>query len=234
MEGREYHLATILVYNNATDRMERFTRAEHEPMPYVSHGTLTVEEFRGASRSSVLWTDRRAMSSWNTTRSLHGRPIFVGYAFKRIWEGGHSPQSQHYAGVAFDAAQNLTSTGRAELRNLAAAIGAWSYVEPASLTPTWVHFDRRLTPPACSTGGFIIVSEGSRGVYVLVLQDALAAIGYDPGGLDGVYGANTRTAVMAFQYANGLTADGIVGCNTWTALTKRVVGIGQTATVIMP
>ena len=27
---------------------------------------------------------------------------FVGCAFKRLFEGGHSGQSQHYAGSAFD------------------------------------------------------------------------------------------------------------------------------------
>ena len=64
---------------------------------------------------------------------------------------GHSAQSQHYAGVAFDVAQTLTNAKRTLLRNSAKNSGVWSYVEPASLTPTWVHFDKRSLSPACAS-----------------------------------------------------------------------------------
>lgn len=46
---------------------------------------------------------------------------------------------------------------------------------------------------------------------VLEIQQALHAKGFDPGGHDGVMGARTRSAIKAFQRANGLVADGIVG-----------------------
>ena len=76
--------------------------------------------------------------------------------------------------------------------------------------------------------------EGNRGNYVLVLQDALATMGYAGGGLDGVFGAGTRTNVIQYQRAVGLAADGIVGCNTWTRLTSQVVGIGPRSSTILP
>ena len=44
-------------------------------------------------------------------------------------------------GVAFAAGQALSSSERNRLRNTAINSGVWSYVEPANLTPTWVHFD---------------------------------------------------------------------------------------------
>ena len=47
------------------------------------------------------------------------------------------------------------------------------------------------------------------------LQEALEALGYDPGPIDGTFGTTTEAAVKAFQYAKGITVDGIVGKVTW-------------------
>ena len=224
----------IYIYNNQTNRMERYSRGLSDNMPYTSGKTLTVREFRGSSNSNLVWSDKRFLDTWTRFRRYYGRPIYVGYCFKRIWEGGHSNQSQHYAGGSFDTGQTLSSSGRRALHRSAENFGDWSYVEPLSMTPTWVHFDKRLNPPACTRGGYITVREGSKGVYVLILQDALNAIGFTGSGLDGVFGSNTLSAVKRFQRNAGLTADGIVGCGTWTALTRRANGIGRTATVIKP
>ena len=133
-------MAKILVYNNQTNRMETYYKGENEALPY-NNGTLKVKEFRGSSKSNLLWTDRRTMQSWNNFRTLYGKPIYVGFAFKRPWEGGHGNLSQHYAGVAFDVGQNLNETSRNYMRNLAKASGYWRYVEPAADTP------RRMSAP---------------------------------------------------------------------------------------
>ncbi len=50
------------------------------------------------------------------------------------------------------------------------------------------------------------------------IQQKLKELGYYKGSVDGVYGQGTRSAVIAFQKANGLTADGIVGPKTASAL----------------
>ena len=225
-------MATILVYNNDTNKMEKYIRSESEAMPYNTNRTLLVREFRGASKSNILWTTRNTMRSWNSTRYLYGAPIPVGYAFRRSWEGGHTGQSQHYAGVAFDVAQTLSNSKRNTLRNLAINSGVWSYVEPASLTPTWVHFDKRSFPAACSTGGYPLVKQGSKGVYVLIAQDGLNTLGYTTGGLDGVFGTKTKNAVIRYQRSRGLSADGIIGCNAWRSLQENVIETGRTSTTI--
>lgn len=213
----------VLVYNNATGRMEQHYLELSDPMPYITGNTLSVREFRARSNSNVLWTDRRTMEAWTATRAAWGMPIYVGSAFRRIGEGGHSAQSQHYAGMAFDVAQNLSNPARDALRKLAQSLGVWTYVEPAYLTPTWVHYDARLSPPACSAG-YPMQQEGSRGVYTCVLQDALSTVGIPIGNIDGIFGPNTRNAVIRYQRANGLVPDGIVGCATWTKLTNAAVG----------
>lgn len=86
-------MAKILVYNNSSNRMETYYRGETEAMPYNSGRSLTVSEFRGSSNTGLLWTDRRAMQAWNSFRYIYGRPIYVGFAFKRPWEGGHGTLS---------------------------------------------------------------------------------------------------------------------------------------------
>ena len=49
-------------------------------------------------------------------------------------------------------------------------------------------------------------------------QYRLTAVGYDVGGVDGIFGAKTETGVKKFQQDNGLTADGIVGPQTWAKI----------------
>lgn len=63
-----------------------------------------------------------------------------------------------------------------------------------------------------------MVSYGSRGDAVRKLQELLNALGYDCGSVDGIFGSKTKAAVLAFQKANGLGVDGIVGPLTWAKL----------------
>lgn len=225
-------MAKILIFNNDTNRMETYYRGENESMPYNTNATLKVNEFRGSSKSNILWTTKRTMQSWNSQRYLFGSPIPVGFAFKRPYEGGHGNQSQHYAGTAFDVGQTLSSSKRTQLWNSANNSGIWYYVEPISLTPTWVHFDKRFGTPACSSSGFPQLKRGSISNYVCIAQDNLNTLGFSTGGLDGIFGAKTQEAVKNYQNSVGLTVDGIVGCNTWRSLQNAVIGTGATSTTI--
>lgn len=64
------------------------------------------------------------------------------------------------------------------------------------------------------------LKKGSKGDAVKALQKQLIALGYDVGkkGVDGDFGSATLAAVKAFQKANGLKADGVVGESTWAKL----------------
>lgn len=65
-----------------------------------------------------------------------------------------------------------------------------------------------------------LLKQNYRGAYVTFLQQLLESNLYPVGGIDGIFGTRTLNAVQAFQQANGLTVDGIVGNNTWNALTN--------------
>jgi len=77
-----------------------------------------------------------------------------------------------------------------------------------------------------------MLSYGSTGFYVEVLQNALNALGYDVGQASGVFDGVTQKEVKAFQQAEGLQTDGIVGPMTWGALAKAVADYRQVMTVL--
>ncbi len=85
------------------------------------------------------------------------------------------------------------------------------------------------TPP--TTSGAFTLPEGTKlrqgeGDPALVreLQQALISAGYDPGAVDGTFGPTTKAAVVAFQEDNGLSADGVVGPETASALNSALAG----------
>ncbi len=63
-----------------------------------------------------------------------------------------------------------------------------------------------------------VLKQGSRVDRVKTVQQKLIRWGYLKGSADGIFGAKTKAAVIAFQKKNGLTADGIIGTRTAQAL----------------
>ena len=61
-------MAKVIVYDVYSEALEVFDLSENDTMPYVYGDTMRVSEFRGSSRSNVLWTTNAAMESWNATR----------------------------------------------------------------------------------------------------------------------------------------------------------------------
>jgi peptidoglycan hydrolase-like protein with peptidoglycan-binding domain len=64
-----------------------------------------------------------------------------------------------------------------------------------------------------------VLRDGSSGDVVRRLQEVLAngsgQWNTGPGAVDGEFGPHTRTSVEAFQKWGGITADGVVGDQTW-------------------
>lgn len=61
--------------------------------------------------------------------------------------------------------------------------------------------------------------QGYSGAYVKLLQQLLESNLITVGNIDGIFGSRTLSAVRTFQQNNNLAADGIVGAQTWNALT---------------
>lgn len=71
-----------------------------------------------------------------------------------------------------------------------------------------------ITTPASAA----LLKQGSTGSEVSTMQRKLKNWGYYNGAVDGIFGSQTKAAVIYFQKKNGLTADGIAGKNTFAAL----------------
>ncbi len=65
---------------------------------------------------------------------------------------------------------------------------------------------------------------GSRGEEVRQVQQKLKSLGYYKGSVDGIYGVQTKNAVIAFQKNCGITADGIAGPKT-----LKYLGLGSSS-----
>ena len=76
-----------------------------------------------------------------------------------------------------------------------------------------------------------MLKKGSRGTEVKKLQEQLNKLGYNAGAVDGIFGSHTESAVKAFQKANGLVVDGIVGPKTQNKLNEKLKPKSQSGNV---
>ena len=74
-----------------------------------------------------------------------------------------------------------------------------------------------------------VVTLGSRGGEVRLLQHFLSKQGFGPGLIDGIFGDSTRNSVMQFQKRSGLFPNGIVESATWTKLLQSKSLLGSQA-----
>ena len=76
-----------------------------------------------------------------------------------------------------------------------------------------------------------VLRPGDKGTAVKELQYRLKELGYYSASRDGVYGSQTRVAVMAFQTRNGLTVDGVAGPATLKKVySSSAIKAGSTST----
>lgn len=87
---------------------------------------------------------------------------------------------------------------------------------------TWAALRSNAAPTRPSPSGAAELRQGDLGSEVEDLQRALQRHGFDPGGIDGQFGPNTRSALVQFQRAKGLNADGVAGEATMRALAGAV------------
>jgi peptidoglycan hydrolase-like protein with peptidoglycan-binding domain len=112
--------------------------------------------------------------------------------------------------VALLAAVGVFSSGAPPIPAAARTLSAAT----PSIAPTTTATPPRSTPAPPTT----TLKPGDSGPQVKALQQELSSLGYSVGAIDSNYGPATIKAVTAFQRADHLTPDGVVGPSTLLAL----------------
>ncbi|MBR2287765.1 MAG: peptidoglycan-binding protein [Clostridia bacterium] len=138
-------------------------------------------------------------SSGSAVKKLQERLISLGYLSGK-------------ADSKFGAATELA------VRAFQKEAGIWQdgVAGPTTLTKLYSSSAPKASSASASIGESL--KSGSEGSGVRALQKQLKALGYYTGSVDGSYGLETETAVMRFQRAAGLKADGIAGTETLAKL----------------
>ena len=114
---------------------------------------------------------------------------------------------------------STTTGGTPSILGGSTVTGSKPSVLSSTVTPSKVAVTTS-APAKTATVAPTVIKTGSTGSSVSGLQTQLNSLGYKAGAVDGINGSNTSAAIKAFQSANGLVADGIVGAKTLAALSS--------------
>ena len=178
--------------------------AVETPTPAPSEIPQAAEE--PAAQSSV-WTTLRSGDTGTDVKQLQENLIQLGY-MSGTPDGKYGAKTVG-AVKAFQKNNGLKEDGTAGPITLKALYSGTAKEAPKGTASA--------TSSVSSTGS---LKQGSTGTEVKNLQSKLISLGYLTGKADGIFGRKTTAAVVAFQKANKLKADGIAGVKTMAQLDK--------------
>ncbi len=210
-------MPTVLIFSENTLCASKVLAGDAQ-LPFVESMRFTAADFAGRSRSPLLWTERGALTALDALSRLAGVPFAVDYAFRRSGECGHSLDSRHLTGCAFDVGRSLAPAQRRSLRALALNWAGFCVSAPACLSGYCLHLGWGEARPA--------LSNGDCRAAVCVLQDALRIGDFFSGAISGCFDAETRRAVLRMQRACGFAETGDVRGREWARAEALLAGHG--------
>ena len=146
-----------------------------------------------------------AYGSRSLSQGMQGGDVAV--LQNRLNGFGYAALVGHPANGAFDAgtAQAVLAFKRDAVGNGDTGLSANAVVGDGTFDASWLY----------TFAGGRALDSGLAGFDVVFLQTVLQRLGYYSGAVQGYYDAATRAAVLAFQAANGLATDGVVGQATF-------------------
>jgi len=194
--------------------VQQHPNAQHVSISVNSSGTAQVLDVEAGDAAAVDvpgWLNRMRAAGVHRPTVYCSRIGAPGYGWQNVIDACHA------AGVAlpdFWIADYTSGPHPLSLNGINAVAVQWTdhggYDESAIYDSTWPGGSNPTpTPPSPTpTNQHILVP----GVSV---QQVQAKVGV---ARDGIWGPNTQTAVVTFQQAANITADGIVGNQTWSCM----------------
>lgn len=195
----------------STDQTKKLFNVSGGNLPSKKVGTFTAAE-RKASAANSDNTYIRENASGETVKSVQTKLKALGFYSGSI-TGNAGPKTVA-AIKAFQNKNGLTADGIAG---------------PQTLAKIDAAYEAKGGTTASSSGSSNVLSLNASGTAVSNLQKDLTTLGYYYAQITGHYGSKTEAAVKAFQKANGLTADGVAGAKTLSAISAAVARKGGTS-----
>ena len=187
--------------------------------------------------SAVDWTFKDAQSGDYATIALYSNRLYAGQRQPRLtgWREffGQMDNDSSVEGYDFTKGRNSSSDSshlwhihlsehrmwadsqynKAALLSVLQGVSLAGFLNSYSAGIPWAQIAQ-------------LMRNGSRGMAVYIVQNCVGATA------DGDYGSITESSVLAYQRAHGLTADGIVGEQTWS--TFPISSIAPTPVDVLP
>ena len=209
-------------YIEVTDGVATYSNSKQGNMTFTIDGkpsNFKVKEFACHDGTDEILIDGNLVRYLQRERDLYGSTtITSGYRTPSYnAKIGGVPNSQHVYGKASDTicknGSPLEVAMTAEAMGMG-GIGLYSGFTHIDTRDGKSRWDQRSGRQVGVSTFFQTIKYGSSGEYVKIAQRKLGV------SVDGIFGNNTKNAVIAFQDNKNLVADGIVGRLTWTELMK--------------
>jgi len=194
---------------------------------------FNASEFACKDGTNTLLLDYDLLPLIEKFRQFVGRGVIINSAYRTISYNkkvGGASKSYHTYGRALDVHFTSSYKNCNTLDKMCAFFNTLG-MKGIIRYGTFVHIDTRTSKyHATNTGKVMsygkmnipyngtLLKSGSKSVDVGIVQFKLNKLGYNCGNADMIFGSNTASAVKKYQLNNGLSADGIVGKNTWNKL----------------
>ncbi len=180
-------------------------------LPSTKVGTFSVSQRNNAAAATDS-TYIKLGSSGATVRSIQTKLDALGIYSGEIT--GNAGEKTVAAIKAFQSKNGLTADGIAG---------------PATIAKIDAVYASKVGSSSSSSSSASGMKLGSSGSNVRDLQTDLTTLGYYWADITGNYGEKTEAAVKSFQKAKGLTADGIAGSKTVSAIEAAVAKKGSSS-----
>jgi Putative peptidoglycan binding domain len=179
--------------------------------PYVDyHPGFPYSVFLGPGGAQYNWPQMY----WKDIGTSVGGVYAHTYTYNQVYERAIDPLGQ--------VSENPPMGQIIRFRQLSRTYGAagvswWNWQQASTMGWKSISIGAGNLTGVTAVAGSPVLQLHSAGDLVVWAQQHLVSAGYSTA-VDGDYGPSTQAAVERFQAAEGLTADGVVGPATWSAL----------------